>query len=235
METYIILFQKRRRRKLSRILIGNVRDKLINNLLATKAGTGALDAAQGKVLKDLVESVLGQQADIYSKKTYAVGDYCIYENALYKCNTAISSAEDWTAEHWTKTTIANELKSIIGSVTTLNNSVTRLNSKTSPTYRTNDVKLSSYIAKTSSGLYTEMGNLGMFGGFVQLKAGTYGTDDILFTLPSICRNGIYIIGGNTNKSFFFRINPGTGNVVFNNPETISADVYIFLNGTFKIG
>lgn len=115
---------------MSRILIGNVRDKLINNLLATKAGTGALDAAQGKVLKDLVESVLGQQADIYSKKTYAVGDYCIYENALYKCNTAISSAEEWTAGHWTKTTIAAELKNIVGSVATVNNAITELNSKT---------------------------------------------------------------------------------------------------------
>ena len=115
---------------MSRILIGNVRDKLVNNLLATKAGTGALDAAQGKVLKDLVESVLGQQADTYSKKTYAVGDYCIYENALYKCSTAISSAEDWTAGHWTKTTIATELKSIVGSVATANNAITELNGKT---------------------------------------------------------------------------------------------------------
>lgn len=114
---------------MSRILIGNVRDKLVNNLLATKAGTGALDAAQGKVLKDLVESVLGQQADTYSKKTYAVGDYCIYGNALYKCNTAISSAEEWTAGHWTKTTIANELKSIVGSVATVNNAITELNGK----------------------------------------------------------------------------------------------------------
>ena len=107
----------------------NVRDKLVNNLLATKAGTGALDAAQGKVLKDLVESVLGQQADAYSKKTYAVGDYCIYENALYKCSTAISSAEDWTAGHWTKTTIAAELKSIVGSVAMVNNAITELNGK----------------------------------------------------------------------------------------------------------
>ena len=115
---------------MSRILIGNVRDKLVNNLLATKAGIGALDAAQGKVLKDLVESVLGQQADTYSKKTYAVGDYCIYENALYKCNTAISSAEEWTAGHWTKTTIAAELKNIVGSVATVNNAITELNGKT---------------------------------------------------------------------------------------------------------
>ena len=115
---------------MSRILIGNVRDKLVNNLLATKAGTGALDAAQGKVLKDLVGSVLGQQADTYGKKTYAVGDYCIYENALYKCSTAISSAEDWTEGHWTKTTIAAELKSIVGSVATVNNAITELNGKT---------------------------------------------------------------------------------------------------------
>ena len=95
--------------------------------MATKAGTGALDAAQGKVLKDLVESVLGQQADAYNKKTYAVGDYCIYENALYKCSTAISSVEEWTAGHWTKTTIAAELKSIVGSV---NTAITELNGKT---------------------------------------------------------------------------------------------------------
>ena len=114
---------------MSRILIGNVRDKLINNLLATKAGTGALDAAQGKVLKDLVESVLGQQADVYSKKTYAVGDYCIHENTLHKCSTAISSAEEWTAGHWTKTTIATELKSIVGSVATINSAITELNGK----------------------------------------------------------------------------------------------------------
>lgn len=118
---------------MSRILIGNVRDKLVNNLLATKAGTGALDAAQGKVLKDLVESVLGQQADAYNKKTYAVGDYCIYENALYKCNTAISSAEEWTAGHWTKTTIAAELKNIVGSVATVNNAITELNGKITDT------------------------------------------------------------------------------------------------------
>lgn len=221
---------------MSRILIGNVRDKLINNLLTTKAGTGALDAAQGKVLKDLVESVLGQQADIYSKKTYAVGDYCIYENALYKCNTAISSAEDWTAEHWTKTTIANELKSIIGSVTTLNNSVAQLNSKTSLVYRTNDVKLSSYISDKSSGLYTEMGNMGIFGGFILLKAGTYKNTDVLFTLPSRkSPNGIYFMAGSSSNAYIMKINGGTGNVVFNSTTTtFSTDTYLFLSATFKI-
>ena len=33
--------------------------------------------------------------------TYEVGDLCIHENGLYKCSTAISTAEAWTAAHWT--------------------------------------------------------------------------------------------------------------------------------------
>ena len=50
--------------------------------------------------------------DAYSSSsTYAVGDYCIYENTLYKCTTAISTAEAWNSAHWTATTIATELSS----------------------------------------------------------------------------------------------------------------------------
>ncbi len=33
--------------------------------------------------------------------TYAVGEYVTHENNLYKCNTAIATAEEWNAEHWT--------------------------------------------------------------------------------------------------------------------------------------
>lgn len=48
-------------------------------------------------------------ADAYSSSVnYAVGDYCIYNNTLYKCNTAISTAEAWTPAHWTATSITEE-------------------------------------------------------------------------------------------------------------------------------
>lgn len=36
-----------------------------------------------------------------STSTYAVGDYVTHDNNLYKCNTAIETAEEWNAEHWT--------------------------------------------------------------------------------------------------------------------------------------
>ena len=44
-------------------------------------------------------SVIAEAYDETS--TYAVGAYVTHENNLYKCNTAITTAEDWNAEHWT--------------------------------------------------------------------------------------------------------------------------------------
>ena len=58
-------------------------------------------------------------SDAYSNSaTYDVGDYCIYQDTLYKCNTPIT-AEAWTAAHWTATTIGAELLSIISRMSAL--------------------------------------------------------------------------------------------------------------------
>lgn len=55
--------------------------------------------------------------DAYStSSTYAVGDYCIYGNTLYKCTTAIATAEAWNSGHWTAVTVAEELDSIADEV-----------------------------------------------------------------------------------------------------------------------
>ena len=41
--------------------------------------------------------------------TYAVGDYVVYNGQLYVCKTAITTAEAWTAAHWTAVTVGEEL------------------------------------------------------------------------------------------------------------------------------
>lgn len=50
-------------------------------------------------------------AEYDSTATYSVGAYCIHEGTLYKCTTAISTAEDWTAAHWTSVLVMNEIGS----------------------------------------------------------------------------------------------------------------------------
>ena len=58
-------------------------------------------------------------AGVYSTSgTYAVGDYVTYDGKLYRCVTAIDTAEAWTVAHWTEVTVGGDvadLKSAIAS------------------------------------------------------------------------------------------------------------------------
>ena len=52
-----------------------------------------------------IESNFGDEYD--STATYAVGDRRVYGGVWYECNTAISTAEDWTEAHWDKVSFAD--------------------------------------------------------------------------------------------------------------------------------
>lgn len=48
-----------------------------------------------------------------SSISYAVGDYCLVNGLLFKCNTAIGvGGETWTSAHWTQVSVTNEITSI---------------------------------------------------------------------------------------------------------------------------
>lgn len=62
-----------------------------------KATTSAIEATQDMI------------SDAYnSSRTYNVGNYCIHENAFYKCNTA-STTGAWDSSKWDAVTVAGEL------------------------------------------------------------------------------------------------------------------------------
>lgn len=51
----------------------------------------------------------GTAAAYSSSATYAVGDYCFYNGTLYRCTTAITTAEAWTAGHWTAAVMGDDV------------------------------------------------------------------------------------------------------------------------------
>ena len=52
-------------------------------------------------------------APAYStSSTYALGQYVTYSGYLYRCTTAITSSESWTAAHWTQVALANDVSSL---------------------------------------------------------------------------------------------------------------------------
>lgn len=59
-------------------------------------------------------SVVGQSvvADEYdATATYEEGDYCMHDNALYQCISAITTAEAWDSTHWDVVQIVDKLSS----------------------------------------------------------------------------------------------------------------------------
>lgn len=66
-------------------------------------------------LSDLEDSISDAYDDTAS---YAVGDFCINDNTLYRCNTAIpTGGEAWTPAHWDAVQIVDLLGSSGGDVT----------------------------------------------------------------------------------------------------------------------
>ena len=51
-------------------------------------------------------------AEYSASSTYNVGDVVLYSGQLYKCTTAIATAEAWTAAHWTAVTVGGELRDL---------------------------------------------------------------------------------------------------------------------------
>lgn len=79
-------------------------------------GTGATSADEA--LENLgvaaVVATLGNNiAQPYSEEaTYQIDDYCIYENKLYRCVTAIEEAEAWNEEKWTFVTVMDSITNV---------------------------------------------------------------------------------------------------------------------------
>ena len=49
-------------------------------------------------------------SDVFStSKSYAVGDFCIYENVLYRCKTNVTAGSDFDNTKWRATTIVDEI------------------------------------------------------------------------------------------------------------------------------
>ena len=61
-------------------------------------------------------------APAYSaSSTYAVGDYVVYDGYLWRCTTAITETESWTAAHWTKVALASDVSDLKSALEQTNN------------------------------------------------------------------------------------------------------------------
>ena len=87
-------------------------DGLLTDEFPIERGTTTYKATLSQILSSVFAAIEPNFAGAYdSTATYGVGDYVVYEHTLYVCNTAIPTAEQWTAAHWTQVDIGTVLQS----------------------------------------------------------------------------------------------------------------------------
>lgn len=130
------------------------------------------------------EAAVSFIADEYSSSsTYAVGDYAIHSGSLYRCTTAIASAETWDDAHWTQVVFGDEvrdLKSALDDISVIEsdnllhllNKTQTINGVTVTTDKGNNVVLNG--TATSNG-----GRLFFFSDPFTLPAGTYAIGQVI--------------------------------------------------------
>ena len=85
------------------------KDAVIDTTL-TQAG----QAADAKATGEAISSLKNDIGDAWtSGKTYAVGDYCISDNKLYKCKTAHTAGSAFNSDYWEAARICDEVKTSI--------------------------------------------------------------------------------------------------------------------------
>lgn len=102
-----------------RTLISCVQDEDGNTLQESVDNMLVIEPEETTEIPDDITSVVTSQdiynivSDVYDNtKTYSVGDYCIKDNMLYKCNTEITEAEEFDSSKWDATTCGSEFDSL---------------------------------------------------------------------------------------------------------------------------
>ena len=92
------------------ITVSDIQPTVPSNKVWVKDTSTDLDIPS---MEDLEHSIAAAYS---SSATYSVGAYVLYNGQLYKCTTAIATAEEWTAAHWTSTSVGAELLAILAAI-----------------------------------------------------------------------------------------------------------------------
>lgn len=90
---------------------------IITDTTLAVAGEAADAKATGDAIAAAKTAVLNAMAPAYSTSdTYAVGRYVNHDGKIYRCTTAITTAEAWTAGHWTEVPLGTDLADQVGAL-----------------------------------------------------------------------------------------------------------------------
>lgn len=95
---------------------------------AQEAAEEAAEAAMTSTPEGYADFVDNLAPAYSSSATYSAGDYVLHESILYKAKADISTAENWTAAHWTEVRTMAEVSDLEEELSDTNKRIVKINS-----------------------------------------------------------------------------------------------------------
>lgn len=124
-----------------------------------------------------------------SSKTYAIGDYVYHNGTLYRCITAITTAEAWTAGHWTAAKLGDDVSELQTAITQKTLTIFHGKNLLNPADKIANVRF--YAINTVGGNISTTANNGMNIIKIPVAAGE------TYTISHVTQ---YVIGDKDNKA-----------------------------------
>ena len=86
----------------------------------TELSLSSPNPVENQIITNSINQITPLSLAYNNTSTYAVNDYCIYNNTLYRCITDISTAEDFTPAHWISISITSDLTEINNTIGDIN-------------------------------------------------------------------------------------------------------------------
>lgn len=209
---------------------------IITDTTLAVAGEAADAKATGDAIAAAKTAVLNAMAPAYSTSaTYAVGDYVNYNGSIYRCTTAITTAESWTSGHWTAVVLGADLAAQVSDLKTQLDEI---------------VTIETLEFFSSASLFVVNGNLTVSidgNGFTSVSSGSNGL--IRLTLPTLEAGSTYKLHFTIEAGpvYAVRIRDFTASVTY--AEITDADtgtydltftapneaVYVFISQRYNVG
>lgn len=129
--------------------------------------------------------------------TYDENNLCVYNNKLYRCTTAITTAEEWTAAHWTEATVEDVLELIAYQIS---------------------LKASTTIVREGLALKAPLASPA-FTGTPTAPTPTAGDNSTKVATTAFVKTAVD--SATPNLDYVMQVNPETGEIYYTTPDTPS--------------
>lgn len=161
-----------------------------------------------------------------SSKTYAVGDYVMYNGKLYKCTTATTGGT-WVSGSWTLAVLSDDVNNLnrqINAIAYYSKNLLPIEAKTTTAYSVERIYENGVLQSTGTATDGGGRNIAITPDF-NLKAGTYTLSKQVISGP---KRALFLVF--TDDSTYETFSADSNSITF----TITADRTAFLSGAYSI-